>query len=67
LPGPIDTPILDPFLGDANVKQAFSVGLPLGRMGLPDDVVNLALYLASDESTFMTGAWILIDGGMTTV
>jgi NAD(P)-dependent dehydrogenase (short-subunit alcohol dehydrogenase family) len=67
LPGPIDTPILDPFLGDANVKQAFSVGLPLGRMGVPDDVVNLALYLASDESSYMTGAWILIDGGMTTV
>src|SRR5581483_1496562 len=66
-PGPIDTPILDPFLGDANVKHAFSVGLPLGRMGVPDDVVNLALYLASDESSFMTGAWILIDGGMTTV
>ncbi len=66
-PGPIDTPILDPFLGDANVKRAFSVGLPLGRMGVPDDVVNLALYLASDESSFMTGAWILIDGGMTTV
>lgn len=64
-PGPIDTPILDPFLGDPEVKHRFSEGVPIGRMGVPADVVNLALYLASDESSFVTGALIVIDGGIT--
>lgn len=64
-PGPIDTPILDPFLTDPVVKSRFSDEIPIGRMGVPADVVNLCLYLASDESSFVTGSWIVIDGGIT--
>lgn len=65
-PGPIDTPILDPFLDDPGVKSRFSEEIPIGRMGVPADVVNLCLYLASDEASFVTGSWIVIDGGITT-
>jgi NAD(P)-dependent dehydrogenase (short-subunit alcohol dehydrogenase family) len=64
-PGPILTPILDPFFTDPDVKQRFAARIPIGRMGVPDDVVNLCLYLASDESTFVTGAILMIDGGIT--
>lgn len=64
-PGPIETPILDPFFTDPEVKRRFSARVPIGRMGAPVDVVNLCLYLASDESAFMTGSIIVIDGGIT--
>ncbi len=64
-PGPIETPILDPYFEDAEVKQRFFQRIPIGRIGTPDDVVNLCLYLASDESSFVTGSVIVIDGGVT--
>jgi NAD(P)-dependent dehydrogenase (short-subunit alcohol dehydrogenase family) len=64
-PGPIETPILDPFFVDPEVKRRFAARVPIGRMGVPDDVVNLCLYLASDESTFVTGSILTIDGGIT--
>ena len=38
---------------------------PLGRMGLPEDIASGILYLASDESSFVTGSELVIDGGMT--
>jgi NAD(P)-dependent dehydrogenase (short-subunit alcohol dehydrogenase family) len=47
------------------VKRRFSKEVPIGRMGVPADVVNLCLYLASDESSFVTGSLIVIDGGIT--
>jgi NAD(P)-dependent dehydrogenase (short-subunit alcohol dehydrogenase family) len=64
-PGPIETPILDPYFEDPEVRQRFFQRTPIGRIGLPDDVVNLCLYLASDESSFVTGSVIVIDGGTT--
>lgn len=64
-PGPIETPILDPFFVDPEIKRRFSARIPLGRMGVPDDVVQLCVYLASDESSFMTGSILTIDGGIT--
>jgi NAD(P)-dependent dehydrogenase (short-subunit alcohol dehydrogenase family) len=64
-PGPIETPILAPFFAQPGVRQRFEGRIPLGRLGQPDDVANLALFLASDESSFITGALIVIDGGIT--
>jgi NAD(P)-dependent dehydrogenase (short-subunit alcohol dehydrogenase family) len=64
-PGPIDTPILAPYFADPELKQRFFQRAPIGRIGVPDDVVNLCLYLASDESSFVTGSVIVIDGGVT--
>jgi NAD(P)-dependent dehydrogenase (short-subunit alcohol dehydrogenase family) len=64
-PGPIQTPILDPFLVDPDVKRRFAERIPIGRMGEPEDVVSLCVYLASDESSFMTGAVLVLDGGIT--
>jgi NAD(P)-dependent dehydrogenase (short-subunit alcohol dehydrogenase family) len=64
-PGPIETPILAPFFAEPGVRERFESRIPLGRMGTPEDVARLALYLASDESSFVTGALIVIDGGIT--
>jgi NAD(P)-dependent dehydrogenase (short-subunit alcohol dehydrogenase family) len=64
-PGPILTPILEPFFAEPGVRDRFEQRIPLGRMGQPEDVANLALFLASSESSFITGALIVIDGGIT--
>lgn len=64
-PGPIATPILEPFFAQPGVRERFESRIPLGRVGIPEDVALLALYLASNESSFVTGALIVIDGGIT--
>lgn len=67
-PGTIQSPSLEQRIaaqgGDLEaVRQAFVDRQPLGRMGTADEVANLALYLASDESSFTTGTFNIIDGG----
>jgi NAD(P)-dependent dehydrogenase (short-subunit alcohol dehydrogenase family) len=64
----IDTPILDGIIGTGERVEALAKlarGIPLGRIGEPDDVAWAVLYLASDESKFVTGAEIRIDGGLS--
>ena len=66
----IKTPILDPFIAmaggdEAKAHERLSRGIPLKRIGEPDDVAYCVLYLASDESKFVTGSEFKIDGGMT--
>ncbi|MFC0634087.1 SDR family oxidoreductase [Brevundimonas balnearis] len=66
----IKTPILDPFVAmaggdEASAHQKLARGIPLKRIGEPDDVAYCVLYLASDESKFVTGSEFKIDGGMT--
>lgn len=64
----IDTPILDPLRQQFGTEEAHAKlarQIPLGHIGEPDDVANAALYLASDESKFMTGAELKLDGGIS--
>jgi NAD(P)-dependent dehydrogenase (short-subunit alcohol dehydrogenase family) len=63
-PGPIETAILAPWLAQDGVRERFEAQIPLRRVGLTEDVASLALFLASDESSWITGALIPIDGGI---
>ena len=69
-PGWIDTPILDPMQGERS-REAFArhlaKGIPLGHLGRPVDIAFGVLFLASDESAFVTGTELIIDGGMTAI
>ncbi|WP_184718633.1 SDR family oxidoreductase [Caulobacter sp.] len=66
-PGTVDTPSLNQRLADtgdyAAAHKAFTARQPMGRLGKPEELANLALYLASDESAFTTGQIHIIDGG----
>jgi NAD(P)-dependent dehydrogenase (short-subunit alcohol dehydrogenase family) len=63
-PGPIDTPMLESGHADPAVARGQRLSLvPLGRLGTVDDIAYGALYLASDEAAFVTGAELVIDGG----
>ncbi len=53
-----ETPVLDP----ANLA---TVAVPGGRLGSPDDVASVVLFLASDESCYMTGTELVVDGGLS--
>src|SRR4026209_566184 len=61
-PGIVETPLQAPYLND-ELRAEFKTGIPLGRIGQPRDIAYAALYLASDESSFMTGAEMIVDGG----
>lgn len=64
----IDTPILDIFkqqVGEQTALDKLSRQVPLGRIGEPDDVAYMVLYLASDEAKFVTGAEFKVDGGIS--
>ena len=63
-PGYIRTPMMTAALDDEQIKIA-SGSVPIGRVGEVDDVANLVVFLASDESAFVTGAEHIIDGGLT--
>ena len=64
-PGPIMTPLLAKFLSDDARRQRRLVHIPMGRFGEPYEIANGALFLASDESSWMTGQSLIIDGGIT--
>jgi NAD(P)-dependent dehydrogenase (short-subunit alcohol dehydrogenase family) len=63
-PGPVLTPLLAKFLSDDAKRQRRLVHIPMGRFGEADEMVNGALFLASDESSYMTGQSLIIDGGI---
>ncbi len=65
-PGSIDTPMVREQGLEGVDMNTFFPGIPIGRAGRGEDIAHLAVYLASDESTYITGAEFVIDGGVTT-
>lgn len=64
-PGPIETPLLQELLADSAQRQRRLVHIPMGRFGQAEEIANAALFLASDESSYMTGSALVVDGGIT--
>jgi 3(or 17)beta-hydroxysteroid dehydrogenase len=69
-PGPTDTPIFDPWRAGTQAQTDAAMAallemVPMGRLGRPEEIAAMALYLASDESSFSTGAEFVADGGGT--
>lgn len=64
-PGPIETPMLAELLSDPQRRARRLVHIPIGRFGQAEEVARAALWLASDESSLMTGATVVVDGGIT--
>ncbi|PKO88881.1 MAG: 2-hydroxycyclohexanecarboxyl-CoA dehydrogenase [Betaproteobacteria bacterium HGW-Betaproteobacteria-12] len=68
-PGPTNTPAMDAFVGTGDegqkIRDAMVRGVPLGRIGEPDDYPGLVAFLASDDASFMTGQTISVSGGLT--
>jgi len=70
-PGTVDSPFVESYLEKYHkhekdkVRQELNQRQPIGRLGRPDEIANLALYLASDEAAFVTGSIVSIDGGWT--
>jgi NAD(P)-dependent dehydrogenase (short-subunit alcohol dehydrogenase family) len=62
-PGPIETGMLNRFTGTAEKKAALVAGVPVKRVGTPEEIAQTILFVASDKASFMTGASIAVDGG----
>src|SRR5258708_2181502 len=70
-PGPIDTPGLNELLASSETgnqrKKMISNGMPLGRLGTPDEIAKAVVFLASDDSSYITGTELFVDGGFAQV
>jgi NAD(P)-dependent dehydrogenase (short-subunit alcohol dehydrogenase family) len=64
-PGPVQTPLLDELLADPARRQRRLVHIPPGRFAQAPEIANAALFLASEESSFVNGTTFLVDGGIT--
>ena len=70
-PGPIDTPGLRELLASSEVgkqrKEMISTGVPLGRLGTPDEIAKAVVFLASDDASYIAGIELFVDGGFAQV
>jgi NAD(P)-dependent dehydrogenase (short-subunit alcohol dehydrogenase family) len=70
-PGPVETPIIDSQFSSKEeadkLRQHFQQAIPVGRMGRPEELAAAALFLASDESSFVAGIDLPVDGGMAQI
>jgi len=64
-PGPVNTPLLQSLLSDPARRARRMIHLPMGRLAEAEEIANAALYLASDESSYVNGTTFLVDGGTT--
>lgn len=64
-PGAIDTPLIAPALEQPGFANQITAGIPMGRLGKPEEMANVVLFLASDLASFVTGASFVADGGQT--
>jgi NAD(P)-dependent dehydrogenase (short-subunit alcohol dehydrogenase family) len=64
-PGPVDTELLNRFAGGAQQKAALAQGVPLKRIGTPEEIAQVILFLASSKAGFLTGEIVHINGGKT--
>jgi meso-butanediol dehydrogenase/(S,S)-butanediol dehydrogenase/diacetyl reductase len=64
-PGAIDTPLLAPALAQPGFADKIAEAIPMGRLGKPEEMANVVLFLASDLASFVTGAAFVADGGQT--
>jgi len=70
-PGPIDTPGLNDMVASSGAGEqrlkTLSSNVPLGRLGTPDEIAKAVVFLASDDSSYITGIELFVDGGMAQV
>jgi NAD(P)-dependent dehydrogenase (short-subunit alcohol dehydrogenase family) len=64
-PGPTDTGMLTRFTGTPENKAALATTVPMGRLGLSEELANAIVFIASDEASFITGHVLHVDGGKT--
>ncbi|MCH8223949.1 MAG: glucose 1-dehydrogenase [Chloroflexi bacterium] len=67
VPGATLTPLTAEIFADAEERELFEQNIPMGRLGTPDDLVGLSLFLASDDSAYCTGGTYMADGGLTAI
>ncbi len=67
VPGNMDTPLNAQALGTPALREEAAAAIPMGRLGLAEDLTGLVVFLASDESSYCTGGFYMCDGGLTSV
>lgn len=63
-PGWVETPLTEDYLSDPELRRAVEATIPLGRVGRVDDIARAALFLASSQSDYLSGAYLRVDGGL---
>jgi meso-butanediol dehydrogenase/(S,S)-butanediol dehydrogenase/diacetyl reductase len=64
-PGPIATPLAGPLLANETIAREYRERIPMGRVGTAEEVASVVAFLASDDAAYVTGAAIIVDGGLT--